>query len=141
MKKWLVVLCAVLLSGWLFSLWGVDNRELGEGYYYLPEYEAIDIGGEPMVYKSAQREVFSDVKIVGDLRGVKANRRFIVAVRQPLAASAAGKAVPLKRQELQYFILVKASDTGGPAALTGSRRVAISRSSGVEACLGSVNKV
>ena len=54
MKKWLVVVCVALLSGLLLSRWGVDNQELGEGYYYLPSYEAVDVGypGGSVVYKS-----------------------------------------------------------------------------------------
>ena len=63
-----------------------------------------------MVYKSAQEHLFSHIRIDDDLKRVNANRRFILAVRHPPAASAAGKGVPLKQQRLQYFILVKASD-------------------------------
>jgi hypothetical protein len=112
MKKWFVVVCVALLAGLLFSRWGADEQELGEGYYYLPSYEAVDVGypGGPVVYKAAQKHVFSHIRIDGDLKGVHANRRFILAVRDPPAASAAGKGVPLKRQGLQYFILVKDSD-------------------------------
>jgi hypothetical protein len=112
MKKWFVVVCAALLSGLLFSQWGADKQELGEGYYYLPRYEAVDVGypGGPVVYKSAHKHLFSHIRIDGDLKGINSNRRFILAVRQPLAASAASKAIPMKQQDLQYFILVKASD-------------------------------
>ena len=112
MKKWFVVVCVALLAGLLFFLWGADEQELGEGYYYLPSYEAVDVGypGGPVVYKSAQKHLFSHIRIDGDLKGVNANRRFILAVRHPPAASAAGQGVPLKQQGLQYFILVKASD-------------------------------
>jgi len=78
----------------------------------LPSYEAVDVGypGGPVVYKSAQKHLFSLIRIDGDLKGVNANRRFILAVRHPPAASAAGQGVPLKQPGLQYFILVKASD-------------------------------
>ena len=111
MKKWPVILCAVLLGGLLLSLWGNDY-ELGDGYYYLPAYEALDVGGTPMVYKSTQRDVFSDIKIEGDLRGVKANRQFVLAVRQPPASPVerVWRPAPFNGKGLQYFILVKTSD-------------------------------
>ena len=111
MKKWPVILCAVLLCGLLLSLWGNDY-ELGDGYYFLPAYEAYDIGGTPIVYKSTQREVFSNIKIEGDLRGVKANRQFILVVRQPPTSPVerVWSPAPFNRKGLQYFILVKTSD-------------------------------
>ncbi|MFC6225009.1 hypothetical protein ACFP2F_17305 [Hymenobacter artigasi] len=112
MKKWLVLVCVALLSGVLFFLWVADKQELGGRYFYLPSDEAVDMGypGGPVVYKSAQKHLFSHIRIDGDLRGVNANGRFILAVRQPPAASAAGNAVPSKQPGLQYFVLIKASD-------------------------------
>ena len=88
MKKWFVVVCVALLAGLLFFLWGADEQELGEGYYYLPSYEAVDVKcpGGSVVYKSAQKYLFSLIRIDGDLKGVNANRRFILAVRHPPAA-------------------------------------------------------
>ena len=112
MKKWLVLVCVALFSGLVFSLWGADKEELGGGYFYLPSDEAVDMGypGGPVVYKSAQKHLFSHLRLDGDLRGVNANGRFILAVRHPPAAPAAGNAVPSKQPVLQYFVLVKASD-------------------------------
>ena len=53
-----------------------SDRELGDGYYFLPKYESIDIGypeGEAIIYKSNQEYSFDEIKISGDVLEVASN--------------------------------------------------------------------
>jgi hypothetical protein len=83
-----------------------SDRELGDGYYYLPKYEAIDVGyPEAIVYKSSQEYVFNDVKIRGDVKEIKANSKFIIAKRDPLISRDRNTGV------LEYYIILKSNDS------------------------------
>jgi hypothetical protein len=85
-----------------------NERELGNGYYFLPKYEAIDIGypdGEAIIYKSKQEYSFSDIIVDGDVIDVKADSKFIIAKQDPI--------IDWKRNEgiLKYFIILKKNDS------------------------------
>lgn len=85
-----------------------NQRELGDDYYYLPKYEAIDIGypeGEAIVYKSNQEYSFSDVKIRGDVLEVEADSKFIIAKRDPLISNAINTGV------VEYYVILKETDS------------------------------
>ena len=60
------------------SFW--SNEELGNGYYYLPDYEAIDIGycKGSTIYKSIQKDYFQTVLIQGGILEVMKDRDFIL---------------------------------------------------------------
>ena len=67
---------ALFLFGILFyTCVGVDDQNLGDNYYYLPKYEAKDIGypGGAIVYKSAEKNIFKEVKIEGEVINVKSD--------------------------------------------------------------------
>jgi hypothetical protein len=60
-----------------------DAMDLGEGYWYLPEYEAIDIGypdGKSVIYKSQQKNAFTEVLIEGEILTVSTDENYIFAV-------------------------------------------------------------
>ena len=45
MKKLIIaIIVTVLLCGILFFIFRTDEQDLGDNYFYLPKYEAIDIG-------------------------------------------------------------------------------------------------
>lgn len=83
-----------------------SDRELGDGYYYLPKYEAVDVGyPEAIVYKSGQEYHFKDVKIRGDVVEVKADSKFIIAQRDPLVG------VDINAGFIEYYIILKKNDS------------------------------
>ncbi len=57
-----------------------SEGELGKGYYYLPNYEAKDVGydGGSTVYKSTQKNYFQIVLIQGGILEVNKNMDFIL---------------------------------------------------------------
>lgn len=113
MKKWIIIVLVVLFFSILFFIWRIDEQYLGEDYYYLPKYEAIDIGypGGAVIYKSKQKNVFSDVKIHADVISVNNNKEFIIAL-QKIDSTNIEKTNPniLDKDSLLYFIIVKKSD-------------------------------
>tara|TARA_R110000868_G_scaffold226734_4_gene479416 strand:+ start:622 stop:954 length:333 start_codon:yes stop_codon:yes gene_type:complete len=69
-----------LFSGCVWS-----EAELGDDYYWLPKYEAIDVGypnSEAIVYKSYDRWVFKDIKINGDVVKINSDSKHIIAKRK-----------------------------------------------------------
>ena len=49
-----------------------SERDLGEGYYFLPKYESVDIGypnEEAIIYQSKEENQFNNIKINGDVLG------------------------------------------------------------------------
>jgi hypothetical protein len=59
MKKWIAVICTLVIFVFAFFVQNQikDNEDLGDGYYYLPPYEALDIGFPEgaVIYKSSQK--------------------------------------------------------------------------------------
>jgi len=112
MKKWIIAF-VIILSGVIFLFWGADSQNLGGNYYYLPKYEAIDIGypGGGIIYKSTQKNIFRDIKIHGNVINIGNNTDFIIAI-QNTDTSYIEKAHSnfVEKDSLKYFIIVKKTD-------------------------------
>ncbi len=110
MKKWIIVIFIILLSVILLLIFGRDKQDLGDDYYYLPKYEAIDVGYPEgaIVYKSSQKYLYSDIKIQGNVISVNSNKDFVIAI-QKTDSSYVEKAHS-GITDLHYYIIVKRSD-------------------------------
>ena len=96
----------ILIS--LITFFSCSDRELGNGYYFLPKYEAIDVGypeGEAIIYKSNKEYIFSNIRIRGDIIEVHADSKFIIAKRDPLISWETNTGV------FEYFIILKKNDS------------------------------
>ena len=79
MKKTVVLLT-------LFTLFSCnDGSDLGNKYYYLPNYEALDIGYAygSLVYKSNNKNHFNNVLIYSEIERINYNDEYILAIQQP----------------------------------------------------------
>lgn len=105
MKKTIVLILVLVLSIILFFTLGIDEQDLGDNYYYLPKYDAIDVGypGGAIIYKSQQKYLYSDIKIKEEVINVNNDGNFILAI-QKSDSSSFGKG------SLGYFIIVKNTD-------------------------------
>lgn len=114
MKKWIITLVIILLLVVLYFFCRRTNeQELGDNYYYLPEYEAVDIGyaDGAIIYKSSQRNVFSDVKIHRNVISVNNNKDFIIAIQQDnIICNKRIRSDVLDSNHLHYFIISKQTD-------------------------------
>jgi len=113
MKKWIFAISVILLLGILIFILRSDEQDLGDNYYYLPRYEAIDIGfpGGGIIYKSTQKNVFSNIKIYGNVINVNTNEDYIVAIQNAdTSYIATTHSTDAKKESLQYFIIQKKSD-------------------------------
>ena len=114
MKKWIITIVIILLLVVLYLiLGGVNEQNLGDNYYYLPEYEAIDVGYPEgaIIYKSEQRYVISDVKIHRNVISVNKNKQFIIAIQQDESVNIKSiQSNVLDSIYLHYFIIVKQTD-------------------------------
>lgn len=84
-----------------------SDRELGDGYYFLPKYESIDVGypeGEAIIYKSNQEYSFDEIKISGDVLEVASNSKFIIAKRDLLVS------MDINSGDIEYYIIEKKID-------------------------------
>ncbi len=91
MKNWIILVICIITG---FALWVLfkmdfDDQSLGKEYYYLPAYEAKDIGypGGAIIYKSLQKYSFNDIKVEGEVVQVKKDDKYITALRKPIADS------------------------------------------------------
>lgn len=103
MKKWIIICFLILIISIIVILIRKDNEQiLGDGYYYLPKYEAIDVGYPEgsIIYKSSQKHLYSDVKVSGNVIQVNNNNDFIIAIRKSKS-----------NDSLQYFIINKKTDS------------------------------
>ncbi|EKT3966592.1 hypothetical protein NTJ12_001659 [Flavobacterium psychrophilum] len=78
----------VLLT--LFTLFSCnDGSDLGNKYYYLPDYEALDIGYAygSIVYKSENKNHFNNVLIYSEIEKINYNDEYILAIQKPNKAS------------------------------------------------------
>ena len=114
MKKWIITIVIILLLVVVYLIWGrVNEQDLGDNYYYLPKYEAVDIGypDGAIIYKSAQRNVFSDVKIHRTVICVNKNKDFIIAIQQDDSVNIKSiQSNVLDSIYLHYFIIAKQTD-------------------------------
>ena len=87
MKKGFIILGITILIFWLgYKYWDSD-MDLGDGYYFLPEYEALDIGfpDGAIVYKSNNKNSYSieDIKIPATVIEAKNRGDYIIAIQIP----------------------------------------------------------
>jgi len=96
----IIVSCAIIV----FVFMGNDEQDLGDNYYFLPEYEAIDIGfpDGAVVYKASQKNVFNDIKIQGNVVDARGNSDFIVVSQRKDSSNI---------DTLQYYIIAKKTDS------------------------------
>jgi hypothetical protein len=109
----------IRISLFLFSIcilsgcrWNDSN--LGQNYYYLNEYNAVDWGfpGGAIIYKSEEENVYQDIKIPGNVVKVNFDKDFIIAKR--IAKD--------NIKDTSYFIIIKKTDTVlGPLNLQSFR--------------------
>ena len=109
MKKWIIVICVLITIGIVFFITKTekDTETLGDNYYYLSPYEAIDVGFPEgaIIYKSSQKNLFSDIKIQGEVISINYDKDFIGAVKQKKSS-----AELVKDKMLYYFIIEKKLD-------------------------------
>ena len=109
MKKWIIVICVLITIGIVFFITKTekDTETLGDNYYYLSPYEAIDVGFPEgaIIYKSSQKNLFSDIKIQGEVISINYDKDFIVAVQQKKSSEEL-----VKDKMLYYFIIEKKLD-------------------------------
>lgn len=107
MKKWIILIliiacCAIVV----FFICRNNKQDLGDNYYYLPEYEAVDIGfpDGAVIYKAKQKNVFNDIKIRGKIVDVISNPEFIIALQKKDSAN-------FNNDSMQYYIIAKKTDS------------------------------
>lgn len=108
MKKWIIAIIVLLIvCGVLFLITRTDEQTLGENYYYLPEYEAYDVGYPEggIIYKSSERYLFSNIIIHGNVIRMNDNKGFIIAMQLKNDSTKIDK-----NELLHYFIIEKKSD-------------------------------
>lgn len=100
-------MCVLILCGVLFIVMSPDEEVLGENYYYLPEYVAYDVGYPEggIIYKSSQKNSFSNIIIHGNVIRMDDNKDFIIAMQLKDDSAKIDK-----KQLLHYFIIEKKSD-------------------------------
>ncbi len=98
----IIVFCAIIV----FIFKGNKEQYLGDNYYFLTEYEAIDIGfpDGATVYKALHKNVFNDIKIQGNVVDAISNPDFIVASQRKDSSI-------IESDSLQYYIIVKKTDS------------------------------
>jgi len=110
MKKLISIFLIFSISAGAFIYFYPDHDYLGDDYYYLPPYEAIDVGfpGGAIIYRSPQKYSFNKIILQGEVIDIKHNEDFIIAVQQKEATSdlAEHKNGP-GRKKLGYFIIDK----------------------------------
>jgi hypothetical protein len=104
MKNKIITITISLLLIILF-FGGDDGQDLGNDYYYLPDYEAIDMGfpGGAIIYKSKQKYVFNDIKVYKNVVNANSNNDFVLAIQKLDDFS-------IEKDSLQYYIIVKKTD-------------------------------
>lgn len=114
MKKWFWIILSFFIAGIILLIWRIDNQDLGNSYYYLPKYEAIDIGYPEgaIIYKSAKKNLFTNIKIEADVIKVNSNEDFIIAIQKPIKINLdTTQSNSFGVNILRYFIIVKKADS------------------------------
>jgi hypothetical protein len=111
MKAFIVFSISILLSGCQWS-----NSDLGDSYYYLDSYEAVDVGfpDGAVIYKSSTKNLYQEIKITKQVVQVSHNDRFIL-VKQLTNKD---------RLDTNYFIIHKKYDiVYGPMNLNSFTKI------------------
>ncbi len=79
MKTFGIIMLFVLVAGLLILVTRADNQKLGDGYFYLPNYEAIDVGypDGSIIYKSTKKNLYKEVVVRDNILSVVSDRRYI----------------------------------------------------------------
>ena len=114
MKKWVIITSLLLISGFIIFNFREDEALLGDDYYYLSSFEAIDVGypGGAIIYKSPEQNSMRDIKIRGDVVSVNHDDNYIIAIQQPKNSSDFKliKSYNSNDTILNYFIISKKLD-------------------------------
>ncbi|MGB5979577.1 MAG: hypothetical protein WBG62_19335 [Cyclobacteriaceae bacterium] len=89
-----------------------SDQELGGGYYYLPDYEAKDIGypNGAVIYKSENKYVFSKIVITDKVVAVDRGDDFILVIQIPSDSLIDKTGKTIKTGGLSYYIIDKNND-------------------------------
>ena len=108
MKKNIILIFILSILQFLYA--GCNNeQDLGNNYYYLPMYEAIDVGypGGAIIYKSDTKYYYDDIKIKGNVIGINHNSDFIIVVQKPINVNKINKKII---DTFNYYVISKQTD-------------------------------
>jgi hypothetical protein len=107
LKKLAYFILIIIFSAVLNIYFAEDEQVLGGGYYYLPPYEALDIGypNGPIIYKSFSKNCFEDIIIKEKVISVQKNRDFIIAIQEKVDTN--NLKIVNKKSVSNYFIIAK----------------------------------
>ena len=114
MKKSIIIILIILSLVVLFFIFKGDEQDLGDGYYYLPKYEAKDVGypNGAIIYKSRRKYSYDDVKISGEVISVNKNKEFIIAIQKvDREYNIKMKTNASDSNSLHYYIIAKKIDS------------------------------
>lgn len=85
LKIGVIIIGLVLMLFFLKIATNKDDQNLGSGYYFLPNYEAIDVGYPygNLIYKSNNKNHFDIILIRSDIKSVNYNDQFIIVYQEP----------------------------------------------------------
>lgn len=77
-KNFIILIFCILISC-------KNEQDLGNNYFYLPNYEALDIGYPygSIIYKSKTIYNFDSLCVYADILKVQSNERFVIAHQKP----------------------------------------------------------
>ena len=142
-KKSIVFIACLMISSW--SPWAkqeiglfflamssyFSEAELGDGYYYLSYYNAIDVGSNEgsMIYKSTQKSYFQTILIKGGIIEVNKDKAYILVGQNKQQLD-----LKVKTDVYYYWIIEKArTEIYGP--LTFDEYIAKKKELGVSESL------
>lgn len=96
----------IVCAGFMIML-RIDQQTSGERYYYLPEYEAYDLGFPDggIIYKSSEHNVFSQIIIHGNVVAMNENSAFIIALQRNNESTANSTL-----HSMNYYIIDRKTD-------------------------------
>lgn len=76
MKKFLIVFFLVILLS-------CNERNLGNNYYYLPDYESKEYFTRKFIYKSFDENVFDEIIVYPNVIKFEYDKKYIISLQQP----------------------------------------------------------
>jgi len=70
----------------LLILISCKERELGNNYYYLPEYEAKEYLTESFIYKSFDEDVFNEIIIYPTVKKIEYNHTILLLCKKAIVS-------------------------------------------------------
>lgn len=106
-----IILFISILSVTMVCYLKDKTQDLGDSYYYLPLYEAIDVGfpDGAIIYKGPQKYHYSEVKIKHEVISVKYDKEHILAI-QRIGAGTDESHSSIAQDHLRYYIIEKKTD-------------------------------